>query len=126
MTRGHRFHPDDPPRRVAMASIVHAPGVVFRCKIKSPVTPRECHLSLGARSLLAVRNEDMLSLPAGDVTPSQTTGFISATPGICHTAPAQVSNRRYKVAANMARGARCALIQKTRRLSCTPGTTFTE
>lgn len=62
-------------------------STIYPCKIKSPVTPREYHLSLGIRGLLllVIRNEDMLSLPASDVTPSQTTGFILTTPSICHS-----------------------------------------
>lgn len=59
----------------------------------------------------------MLSLPADDVTPSQTTGFILTTPGICHTVPAHVTASRYKVPANMDNYDRLgAPIQKTRLL----------
>lgn len=43
-----------------------------------------------------IRNEDMLSLPATDVTPSQTTGFILTTPDICRTALARVNTLYYK------------------------------
>lgn len=98
-----RFHSNVPP--VATALIFHAQRVLYPCKIKSPVTPREYHLSLGIRGLLllVIRNEDMLSLPAGDVTPSQTTGFILTTPSICHSKPVHVSTRLCKVVANMAR-----------------------
>lgn len=49
----------------------------------------------------AIRNEDMLSLPVPDVTPSQTTGFILASLGICHTALARLSTLSHKVATNV-------------------------
>lgn len=91
-------------------------STIYPCKIKSPVTPREYHLSLGIRGLLllVIRNEDMLSLPADDVTPSQTTGFILTTPSICHSKLVHVSTRLCKVVANMARYVFGALIQKNR------------
>ena len=56
----------------------------------------------------------MLSLPADDVTPSQTTGFILTTPSICHSKLVHVSTRLCKVVANMARYVFGALIQKNR------------
>lgn len=91
-------------------------STIYPCKIKSPVTPREYHLSLGIRGLLllVIRNEDMLSLPASDVTPSQTTGFILTTPSICHSKLVHVSTRLCKMVANMARYVFGAPIQKNR------------
>lgn len=91
---------------VITVSIVHALEVLFRYKIKSPVTPREYHLSLRVYTRLLApgdtqRGYVVTSCRRRDVTPSQTTGFILATLGICHTVAAHVTAPWYKVLANM-------------------------
>lgn len=74
--------------------------------MKSPVTPREYHLSLRVYTRLLApgdtqREYVVTSCQRRDVTPSQTTGFILATLGICHTVSVHVTAPWYKMLANM-------------------------